>query len=69
MPPLARVLEHPRRVLIQNHIVQAGEPVAPRDAAADLGLASATFLYHLRVLVAASAPIGFDKRGRARWIG
>jgi hypothetical protein len=30
---------------------------------------TATVLYHLRVLVAADAPVGFDPQGRARRIG
>jgi predicted ArsR family transcriptional regulator len=66
MSPLDRALQHPRRVLIQNHVIQAGEAVSPREAAEALGLATAAVLYHLRVLIAADAPIGFDARGRAR---
>jgi predicted ArsR family transcriptional regulator len=69
MSPLARALQHPRRVLIQNHVMQAGEPVPPREVAEDLGMTTATVRYHLRTLIAANAPLAFDPKGRVRRIG
>lgn len=68
MSPLARA-HHPHRIPIQNHLIKAGEPVPPADMAEALGMATSTVLYHLRVLVAADAPIAYDARGRVRWVG
>jgi len=59
---------HPRRVPIQNYLMNIGEPVQPADLAETLGMPTPTVLYHLRVLVAASAPIAFDAQGRVRWV-
>ena len=69
MSPLTRALQHPRRVLIQNHMMQAGEAVLPREIAEALGLGTAAVKYHLRTLIAANAPLAFDTQGRARRIG